>query len=164
MKTKIALLVAVAITLPLTGLHAAGEVCETPEPYQSAVPAASSSSVVIRVSLNRKGGKLPKLDIQIGEYINARFESPHPYPVAAGDGPQRVFSQEITHPGAAYIAPHFSRMELAPGDFVVIRSPSGQKRWQYERFGTADLGRQGQGGFWGVHVYGPTAVVELWSA
>ena len=59
--------------------------------------------------------------------------------------------------------PHFSRFELAPGDFVVVRSPDFSRSWAYEGFGKGDLGRRGNAGFWGIHIGGNRAVVELWS-
>ncbi len=100
--------------------------------------------------------------IQIGESIVAGFDSPHPYQAPARQEAELLFTQEIHDAGGSYIAPHFSRMELAPGDFVIVRSPDFSRSWRYEGFGKAELGRKGNEGFWGIHIDGDRAIVELW--
>src|SRR5262249_31592800 len=54
----------------------------------------------------------------------------------------------------------FSFFSLAKGDYVIVRSPDGSRSWRYE-----DLGKDGRGespeGFWGIHIAGETAIVEL---
>ena len=57
----------------------------------------------------------------VGEHVAERFETPHPYASSGGTSPALTWSDRIDFPGATYIAPHFSRFELAPGDFVVRR-------------------------------------------
>jgi hypothetical protein len=69
---------------------------------------------------------------------------------------------EINFPGAIYIAPHFSRMDLADGDYVVVRSPDGSQHWIYTRFGRHDLGAA-EGGFFATHIRGDAVVVELYT-
>ena len=100
--------------------------------------------------------------MKVGEDITFAVESPHPYPGISGDEAQMVWSESIRHPGATYICPHFSRFELADGDFVVVRSADGQSSWSFRRFGKGDLGRTGEG-FWANHVNGEEAIIELWS-
>jgi hypothetical protein len=99
--------------------------------------------------------------LQVGEILEASYESAHPYFAPATGEHHLIRSEEIYLQGATYVAPYFSRFELAPGDYVVVRSPSGHRRWRYEGFGKADLGRTG--GFWGMHVTGERLVIELFS-
>jgi len=94
----------------------------------------------------------------VGEEVRKRFETPHPYSGAERNEPALVARQEIRYPGASYIAPHFSRFGLAEGDYVIVRSPDGARSWRYERQG------EGEGdGFWGIHIEGDVALVELYS-
>ncbi len=142
--TKTAGLTILALTLLASAAVAGGSQCVDP----AAAPAGQRLAA----------GQGP---LQVGEYVNAAFESPHPYGAPGADAPVRVFTQEIHHPGATYVAPYFSRFELAPGDYVVVRSPDGRRTWRYERYGKAELGRQG--GFWGIHVSGDRAIIELYA-
>lgn len=99
----------------------------------------------------------------IGEEIPVVLESAHPHARAAGATPELVWSETLDHPSATYIAVHFERFDLAPGDWVVVRAPDGGQARRYEGLGRAGLGRSAEG-FWAVHVKGEAAVVELWSA
>jgi lysyl endopeptidase len=101
--------------------------------------------------------------LQVGEDIFEAYESPHPYPVSTSGDAQLVWSDVINYPKATYISPHFSRFELAEGDYVIVRSPDASRTWTFERFGKGDLGRSPEG-FWGIHIPGETAIIELWSA
>ncbi len=92
----------------------------------------------------------------VGEVVVNTFESPHPYRGGSDDTPTLVFTHQIHHPGASYIAPHFSRFDLADGDYLVIRSPTKERTWRYE----GGIERQD---FWGIHIHGDTAIVELFS-
>ena len=98
----------------------------------------------------------------VGEHVEANLATPHPYPAGDGKTIRLVWSDEIFHPEATYIAPHFARFELSPGDYVVIRSPDGQQKWTYSGLGKADLGRS-EGGFFAVHLKGDRALIELWA-
>lgn len=75
--------------------------------------------------------------------------------------PEMVFSSELFFAGAEYIAPHFSKFELPAGAYLVVRSADGARSWTYAGEGRALENRAN--GFWGVHVYGEVAVVELWA-
>ena len=101
--------------------------------------------------------------LQVGEYVRASIDSPHPYAGLSTTKPQLIYSREIYHPGATYIAPHFSRFELAEGDFAIVRSPDFSRSWRYEGYGKKELGKEGNGGFWGIHITGERAVIELWA-
>jgi len=119
--------------------------------------AERSSEGATRAQLLRQGG------LQVGEYVSAAIDSPHPYAGLSTTRPQLIYSREINHPEATYIAPHFSRFELSEGDYVIVRSPDFSRTWRYEGYGKKELGREGNGGFWGIHITGERAVVELWA-
>jgi hypothetical protein len=95
---------------------------------------------------------------KVGEDVHQRFESPHPYASREVRANGAVHTDVLHYPGAAYIAPHFARLELEEGDFVVVRSPDGSRSWSYDNSqpGARD-------GFWAVHIAGDTAIVELHS-
>ncbi|MFY1825113.1 trypsin-like peptidase domain-containing protein [Myxococcus fulvus] len=96
---------------------------------------------------------------KVGEDVHRRFESAHPYASSPRTRSGPVHIDVITHPGAAYIAPHFERLELEEGDFVVVRAPDGSrsKRYDNRHPGARD-------GFWALHISGDTAIVELHAA
>ncbi len=75
--------------------------------------------------------------------------------VSTGAG--RVY--EVSHPGATYIAVHFKKFHLAPGDALIVSDPSGGQSYVLEGKGKMDAGR-----FWSQHVKGDTMVMELVSA
>jgi hypothetical protein len=100
----------------------------------------------------------------VGEDIFETYASPNPYQGSDGLGePQLVWSDTLHFPEASYICPHFEQMALGDGDYVIVRSPDGSREWRYEGFGVDDLGLS-EDGFWGIHIAGDTAVVELWSS
>ncbi|HEX5744632.1 MAG TPA: serine protease [Archangium sp.] len=97
---------------------------------------------------------------KVGEEVVLRLESPHPYaaverPAATG----ALHTGTLTHPGASYIAPHFATLELAEGDYVLVRAPDGSRSWRYDAThpGARD-------GFWGIPIPGDTAIIELHGA
>jgi hypothetical protein len=97
---------------------------------------------------------------KVGEDVFTRFASPHAYAsaerrVASG----ALHTDVIHHPGAAYIAPHFERLELEDGDYVVVRSPDGSRAWKYDNTHPA-----ARDGFWAIHIPGDTAIVEIHGA
>ena len=99
----------------------------------------------------------------VGDSVEIRIDTPHPYVGLSTTRARLVFSQEIYHPGASFISPHFSRFELAEGDYVIVRSPDYSRSWRYEGYGKKDRGKAGNGGFWGIHITGERAVIELWA-
>ena len=99
-------------------------------------------------------------DVIIGEHVPAAFETPHPYFQSGTDG--ALWTDYIHHPGAVYISVHFAEFELAPGDFVIVRSADGAQSWRYTGLGKRDLGRTKEG-FFAAHIKGDTAYVELFS-
>ncbi|WP_426746710.1 serine protease [Myxococcus faecalis] len=119
-------------------------------------PAALASAPVCEATVSPASQRATK----VGEDVHRRFESAHPYAtpeLRTRSGP--LHTDVITHPGAAYIAAHFERLELAEGDFVVVRAPDGSraKRYDNRHPGARD-------GFWALHIPGDTAIIELHSA
>ncbi len=105
----------------------------------------------------------PAMEI-VGQDVFESYASPNPYRGGSGLGePQLVWSDVLLHSDASYICPHFAQMDLGEGDFVIVRSPDGSRKWRYELTGVDGLGRS-EDGFWGIHIAGDTAIVELWSA
>ncbi|MCP4589542.1 MAG: trypsin-like peptidase domain-containing protein [bacterium] len=110
-------------------------------------------------------GQVPTGITQVGEEVRLTFKSPAvaidlrglPYKAA----PRMVWSEEIYSPEASYIAPHFGRFDLPPGSYLIVRSPDGSRSWKYTGFGKGTLGRSE--GFWGIHIHGDTAILELYS-
>ena len=94
--------------------------------------------------------------LKVGDEVSFRADSPHPYPTGRGDAP--AWNMTIEHPGATYIAVHFDRFELAPGDRVVVRSGSARQSYTFREQGKAKLGT-----FWATHIKGDHAVIELFS-
>ena len=100
----------------------------------------------------------------VGEDVYGTYSSPNPYVGVADEGrAQLIWTDVLHHPEASYVCPHFSRMMLGEGDYVIVRSPDGSRTWRYERDGVDGLGASADG-FWGIHIAGETAIVELWSA
>lgn len=71
-----------------------------------------------------------------------------------------VWATELFFEGADYIAPHFSRFDLPQGAYAVVRSLDGTRSWRYE--GRGKNVNPGEG-FWAIHIYGESAIVEVYS-
>jgi V8-like Glu-specific endopeptidase len=99
---------------------------------------------------------------RVGEEAPIALKSPEIRTLAGDGGSKIVWSTEIRRDGASYIAPHFSRFDLPPGAALVIRSPRGERSWKLSGTGKGNLGRTK--GFWGIHIPGPAAVLELWAS
>jgi hypothetical protein len=102
--------------------------------------------------------------IKVGEEVNERYETPHPY-----GGKGIVWEQTFHWPEASYIALHFAKFDLAPGDVVVISSPDGKFEYRYKEKGKEvkhikDKKKNKQiSEFWATHIPGDTAVAKLYS-
>lgn len=96
--------------------------------------------------------------VKVGEEILERSASPHPY--KGGEIWQQIFHW----PEAGYIAIHFSKFDLAPGDNLEISNAAGTISYTYN--GKGKVVRGGQkiiSEFWATHIPGDTAVVTLHS-
>ncbi|XXF75616.1 serine protease [Myxococcaceae bacterium GXIMD 01537] len=125
----------------ISGLSFAAQAAPAAETQCKARPQANASAQLSRD--------------KVGEEIFQSFESPHPYAKAQATS-GATHTDVIHHPGATYIAPHFAKLELEDGDFLIVRSPDGARSWKYDNShpGARD-------GFWGIHIPGDTAIVEL---
>jgi hypothetical protein len=100
--------------------------------------------------------------IVVGEEVVAHYASPQHQAVVSSAEPQRVWSREITYEGATYICPHIEKIDLPEGAYLLIRSPDGSRSWKYSGRGK-NVGGKIYASFWGIHIHGPTAIVELYS-
>jgi hypothetical protein len=97
--------------------------------------------------------------IKIADEVVDTVETPHPYP-DGGPGLVPVWSHTFHWPDASYIAVHFSRFELAPGDVVVLTDPERRYSHSYSGRGLHEDGRP----FWGLSILGDTMEVTLLSS
>ncbi|GJM11099.1 MAG: hypothetical protein DHS20C11_33750 [Lysobacteraceae bacterium] len=120
-------------------------------------------SISVLASVALLGGQPTLGPMIVGEDVSYSVESNHPYGLvhSVSKEPQLVDTKEIYLPEATYVAPYFSRLELAPGDYLILRSPDNSRSWRYEGYGKGTMGRDG--GFWGIHISGERAVIELYS-
>lgn len=96
---------------------------------------------------------------KVGAEVVHRFESPHPYaatPHLSASG--ALHADTITHPGATYIAAHFTTLDLEDGDYLLVRSPDGSRSWRYDNSHPG-----ARNGFWSIPIPGDTALIELYS-
>jgi lysyl endopeptidase len=104
-------------------------------------------------------------EIQVGEKVKQTFETPHPYQGEKGV----VWQKEFYYPDAGYIAVHFSKFELAKGDYVEISSPDGRFTYTYKEKGkkvkrfnnNKKLVEKEISVFWATHIPGDRAIVKL---
>jgi len=101
--------------------------------------------------------------VTIGEHVKTKLETPHPYMSSGSAEAALTWVDEIVFPGATYISVHFAKMDLAEGDYVVVRSEDGAQAWTYTGHGRHDLGISPQG-FFATHINGNAAVVELYTS
>ncbi|GJM07810.1 MAG: hypothetical protein DHS20C11_00860 [Lysobacteraceae bacterium] len=101
-----------------------------------------------------------------GDFRDVVIETGHPYAVGSPSekSVEMVWSRTIHEKNASFIMPHFLSMDLAEGDFLVLRSPDNSRERIYTGYGKSDRGRPGAGGFWGIHISGDTAILELYSS
>ncbi len=96
--------------------------------------------------------------ITVGEEEQESFETLHPY-----DGTGVVWNRAFHWPNASYISIHFSKFDLAPGDYVEISSPDGKYKYRYEGRGKVVRGGKAViSSFWASHIPGDTALVMLY--
>ena len=94
----------------------------------------------------------------VGEAIKVALSSPAAGGIVNESVP--VWSHQLHFEGASYISPHFDQFDLPEGAVVVVRSPDGQRSHSYTGRGNAMANSRG---FWGIHIAGDSAVIELFS-
>ena len=105
-----------------------------------------------------EGSKMPG-PIKVGEEVAVTYRSPA-VPAPEGTEAQLVWSQELSVAGASYIAPHFAAFSLPEGAHLVVRAADGSRERTYTGKGKDIPGSQG---FWGMHMPGDSAIIELYS-
>ena len=99
--------------------------------------------------------------VKVGDELNYTAESPVFRGPEARGVEEMVWQEELVMPFASYIAPHFERFELPAGARLVVRAPDHSRSWTYTGYGKSD--RPIEDGFWGIHIAGELAIVELYS-
>jgi hypothetical protein len=97
--------------------------------------------------------------VQVGEDVVQVIDTPHPYGGSSG----LVWEREFQWPNAGYIAIHFSRFDLAVGDYLQISSSDGKFAYRYD--GKGKVVRNGEAvltEFWATHIPGDKAIVRLY--
>jgi hypothetical protein len=93
--------------------------------------------------------------LQVGETYPVTIDSTGRVGLASTLTPSgRIW--ELRHPDATYLALHFSRFELAPGDQLFVSDPEGKQRQAVSDRGTSE-----DSTFWSRHVKGNTLILEL---
>jgi subtilisin-like proprotein convertase family protein len=106
------------------------------------------------------GATFAEAPMIIGEHIkDVVLETPHPYPSAPGLQAARVWTDHYFHPDAKYLVFQFAEFDLAPGDWIEVRDPSGQQVHVYSGKGFKDKG----GDFISKMILGPEAYIDLYS-
>jgi hypothetical protein len=96
--------------------------------------------------------------LRVGDVFAARIVTPQGYPPGRGDATERVWRHELSHPNATYIAIHFKNFHLGEGDYLKVSDPDGGQTYTMEGTGKMEAGT-----FWGQHIKGDTAVLELYT-
>ncbi|MCI0470946.1 MAG: trypsin-like peptidase domain-containing protein [Candidatus Aminicenantes bacterium] len=96
--------------------------------------------------------------IKVGEEVIERTATPHPY------NSRMIWEQVFHWPQAGYIAIHFSRFDLAPGDYVEISNAAGTISYTYKGKGKVVRGgKKVISEFWATHIPDDTVIVTLHS-
>ena len=112
-------------------------------------------SLVVAVVLT--GGLAPAWgQMKAGEHIAVVVETPLDYAGVADGQAASVWTYELSHPGATYIAVHFSGFQLSAGDYLIVSDPQGGQAYTLEGRGKMDAGT-----FWAQHIKGDTVTLEL---
>ncbi|MCK4341239.1 MAG: hypothetical protein KAY37_05885 [Phycisphaerae bacterium] len=93
--------------------------------------------------------------IEAGEHIRIQLDTPWDYKGTACPG-EVEWRYELIHPGATYIALHFTDFDLAPGDYLMVSDPEGEQTYTMEGRGKMDAGT-----FWAQHIKGDIVILEL---
>ena len=99
--------------------------------------------------------------VKVGEKTELHLSSPMFTPKSPSHGSVLVWKEKIVYPGATYISPRFSSFALPPGAFLEVKAPDGSRRRRYIHNGKALSAEEG---FWGIHIRGEAAILELHSS
>jgi V8-like Glu-specific endopeptidase len=85
---------------------------------------------------------------EAGRVFSVDFKSPHPAPGS--------WNETYIFPGAKFVRLHFSGLNLAPGDKLVVSGPDSSQSWEY-----TGRGVNGNGDFWSFAIEGDSVQVAL---
>jgi hypothetical protein len=94
--------------------------------------------------------------LKVGERYRLSVDSSKPEGDLTPEATTTGFRWTLTHTGATYIAIHFEKFDLGPGEELVISDGNGRQEVRLSGLGKMDLGT-----FWAQHVKGDTAVMEF---
>ncbi len=95
--------------------------------------------------------------VKVGEEQRVQIATPHPVPAAPQAEP--IWQDVILWPEASYIAVHFSRFDLAPGEKVVVHTPDKSHSYTFTGRGKP----LAPGTFWATHVPGDTCILSYYA-
>ena len=100
---------------------------------------------------------------RVADTVDILIESPAIAAADLNNDNRPVWSYEISATTASYIAPHFADATIPDGASLVVRSPDSGRSWSYTQ---TDINRKlaVADGFWGIHVWGTSAIVELFTS
>ncbi len=93
--------------------------------------------------------------LRVGDVYDAAIATPRNYPPASARE-ESAWVHRLTHPGATYIALHFSDFHLGHGDHLVVSDAQGNQAYTLSGRGKMDAGT-----FWARHIKGDTVRLEL---
>ncbi len=96
---------------------------------------------------------------KVGEEINTTYQSPHPYSGTTSGVHKAVWTQEILQKDAGYVAVHFSKIQLATNDFIIVRDVTNTRVWKYSYDTILKKGTS----FWSVPIYDDKMIIEIFS-
>jgi hypothetical protein len=97
--------------------------------------------------------------LQVGEHYPVYIDAARDYPGSPDGSLRLAWEEEIQHPGATYIAIHFTDFRLASGDYLEISDPVGGQAYRL-----SDRGKMNAGEFWARHVKGDSALLRLYTS
>ena len=103
----------------------------------------------------------PKRGFEVGEELEYNWSSPLFTPETSSSESVVVWREEIIYPNASYISPHFSSFNLPPGAYIEVKAPDGSRIRRYTHKGKTLPEAEG---FWGIHIRGEMAIIELYSS
>ncbi len=96
--------------------------------------------------------------LRVGEIEPFEYSTLHPYPASlSSDSP--IVDLVIRYPGATYIKIHFARVDLIPGDYILISDPTGAENYIMEGKGY----KERETDVWALSILGDTAYVKLFA-
>ena len=110
-------------------------------------------AVMLLIGASTASAEVP---LKVGERYRLAVDSSKPGGDLAAEVTATGARWTLTHPGATYIAIHFDKFDLPPGDELVISDGRGGQEVRLAGLGKMDLGT-----FWAQHVKGDTAVMEF---